>query len=113
MLARETDVICLSTAVEKEIRAVFARPKFRKYLTDERIAIVLGLLTAAALIVEPAETVTDCRDTADNKYLELALASGATMIIASDDDLLCLDPWRGIRIITPADYLSERSDRGR
>jgi putative PIN family toxin of toxin-antitoxin system len=112
MLARDADVICLSAEVEREIRAVFARPKFRKYLTDGRIALVLGLLTTAALTVEPTETVTDCRDTEDNKYLELAFASGATTIIASDDDLLCLDPWRGIRIITPAQYLSERPGGG-
>ena len=40
-----------------------------------------------------------------NKYLELALAAGAETIVSSDDDLLVLDPWRGVRIMRPGDYL--------
>jgi uncharacterized protein len=105
LLARANEVLCLSAAVEAEIRAVFARPKFRKYLASGRAERVLGLLTAAALFVEPTETVADCRDTKDNKYLELALAAGAGTVVASDGDLLDLDPWRGIRIVSPADYV--------
>lgn len=53
----------------------------------------------------PLQRVTDCRDAKDNKYLELALASAATRIVASDGELLLLDPGRGIRILRPADYL--------
>jgi predicted nucleic acid-binding protein len=56
------------------------------------------------VIVDPVESVSDCRDAKDNKYLELALAAGASAIITGDGDLLALDPWRGIRIVTPADY---------
>lgn len=67
---------------------------------------VLGILTAAALYVEPAQAVTDCRDAKDNKYLELALAAQADTIVSSDHDLVVLDPWRGIRILTPADYVA-------
>jgi hypothetical protein len=37
--------------------------------------------------------------------LELALAAGAETIVSSDDDLLVLDPWRGVRILRPAEYL--------
>lgn len=53
------------------------------------------------------ERVTDCRDPKDNKHLELALASGADTIVSSDADLLVLHPWRGTRILRPADYLAE------
>jgi predicted nucleic acid-binding protein len=50
--------------------------------------------------------VDDCRDPSDNKYLELALAAGATTIVSSDNDLLVLHPWRGIDNLTPAQYLA-------
>ena len=66
-----------------------------------RILDIIG----AALRLEPMERVADCRDRKDNKYLELALAAGASIIVSSDDDLLVLDPWRGIRILRPADYV--------
>ena len=46
------------------------------------------------------------RDPKDNKYLELALAAGAETIVSSDEDLLVLHPWRSVRILRPADYLT-------
>jgi len=111
LLARWTDTICLSSAVENEIREVLGRPKFERYLTPGRIDRILDLLMAASLIIEPVETVTDCRDAKDNKYLELALAAGAEIIVTSGNDLLVLNPWRGIHVITPAEYIS-RYGRG-
>jgi predicted nucleic acid-binding protein len=41
-------------------------------------------------------------------YLELAAAVGADVLLSSDADLLILNPWRGIRIISPAEYLGDR-----
>ena len=104
LLARAKHRICLSGAVEAEIREVFGRAKFRKYMTPRRVEHLLNLLLAAAILVEPTEAVTDCRDPKDNKYLELALAAKAEMIVSSDRDLLELDSWRGIRIVTPAEF---------
>ena len=45
-----------------------------------------------------------CRDPLDNKFLALALASEADTLISSDEDLLVLHPWRGIPILTPAQF---------
>lgn len=108
IVARARDVICLSAAVVDEIRSVCIRPKFHRYLAPRRTEQILDLLMAAALFVEPTETIADCRDPTDNKYLELALAAQAEAIVASDNDLLALDPWRGVRILTPAGYLASR-----
>ncbi|GGC71456.1 hypothetical protein GCM10011504_56420 [Siccirubricoccus deserti] len=51
--------------------------------------------------------MADCRDAKDNEYLELALASSAWAIVSGDADLLVLHPWRGVRILQPADYLAK------
>ena len=59
----------------------------------------------SAVWFEPTICLTDCRDPKDNKYLELALTAGAETIVSGDDDLLILHPWRGVRILQPADYL--------
>lgn len=104
--ARSHASICLSRAVEQEIRAVFSRPKFGRYVTPERTERILELIIGAAVWIEPTVAVTDCRDPTDNRYLELAVAAHADTIVASDDDLLVLHPWRGIPIVTPAAYLS-------
>jgi len=39
--------------------------------------------------------------------LECAVVSGAPYIITGDKDLLALDPYDGIRIVTPADFLEQ------
>jgi putative PIN family toxin of toxin-antitoxin system len=106
LLARVLATICLSTEVEAEIREVFARPKFRKYLTPGRADHIHAVMAAAAYRAEPTERVADCRDPKDNKYLELALAAGATTIVSSDDDLLVLHPWRDIDIVTPLAFVT-------
>lgn len=66
---------------------------------------VLTLLRSVYLWFEPRQHVKDCRDAKDDKYLELALAADASTIVSSDDDLLVMHPWRGIRIVRPAEYL--------
>ena len=105
--ARATCVICLSSAVEAEIREVFRRPKFSKYLAPDRIPYVSDMVIAGAMRFEPLVEVTDCRDLRDNKYLELALAARADVIVSSDRDLLDLHPWRGIQVLTPAEFLEQ------
>lgn len=105
LLGRATLTICISDEVEAEVRQVFARPKFQPYLAPGRAERILAVLTTAAVRVRPTVGVSDCRDAKDNKYLEPALAAGAETIVASDDDLLVLHPWRNIAILTPAEFV--------
>jgi len=106
--AREHDIIALSEQVAAEIQEVLARPKFASVLTPVRQIEIITLLSSAAHWFFPLARVTDCRDPDDNIYLELALAAGATALVASDQDLLDLDPWRGVRIVRPAEFLTLR-----
>jgi uncharacterized protein len=109
-LARMHGTICLSQAVEAEIREVLARPKFQFLFDEATQRLLLDSLTAGALLVDPILEISDSRDAKDNKYLELALAAGAETIVSSDRDLLVLDPWRGIRTMTPAAYVRKWED---
>ncbi len=68
--------------------------------------MILVAIADAAVHLATAERVADCRDPGDDKYLELALAGQADVIVSSDRDLLDLDPWRGIPIVTPAGFLA-------
>jgi putative PIN family toxin of toxin-antitoxin system len=104
--AEEVDVFALSAAIDSEIAEVLARPKFADAIPLARRARTLGILRGAAVWFQPVVRVTDCRDPKDDKYLELALAAGAETIVSSDDDLLLLHPWRGVRILRPAHYLA-------
>ena len=56
--------------------------------------------------VEVTERVRACRDPKDDKILELAVNGRANYIVTSDDDLLDLNPFRGIAIVRPAEFLT-------
>ncbi|HXZ42806.1 MAG TPA: putative toxin-antitoxin system toxin component, PIN family [Terriglobales bacterium] len=51
------------------------------------------------------QLVQDCQDPSDNKFLEVALNGRADLILTGDAELLALDPWREIAILTPSEYL--------
>jgi putative PIN family toxin of toxin-antitoxin system len=104
--ADEVDVFALSNAVNTEIEVVLGRPKFAGAIPAARREQVLAILRREAVWFEPTIHVNDCRDAKDNKYLELALAAGAEIVVSSDDDLLVLHPWRDVSILRPADYLA-------
>ena len=104
--AEDADLFALSVAVDAEIAEVLSRPKFARAIPLTRRSRFLGILRDEAVWFEPAIGISDCRDPKDNKYLELALAAGAETIVSSDSDLLMLHPWRGVRILLPAEYLA-------
>ncbi len=51
-------------------------------------------------------------DPEDNKILESAVEAGAEFLITSDNDLLRLDEYQGIKIINPAQFWAKYKDEG-
>ena len=108
--ALREDRVAISEQVMTELLDVLHRPGVARFLKPDLRSELLGQLVTLGIPFEPVEHVTDCRDPKDDKYLELALASGADTIVSSDGDLLVLHPWRGVRILRPAAYLAEAGD---
>jgi putative PIN family toxin of toxin-antitoxin system len=104
---RSTHRLILSQDVEDEYREVIFRRKFDRFVSVERRQRILDIVVVAAERIEPTETVRECQDPKDDKYLALAAAARADVIVSSDArHLLSMHPWRGIRILSPADYLA-------
>jgi putative PIN family toxin of toxin-antitoxin system len=102
----ERDVILYSEETLLEINQVLSRKKFIKYFAiEEKQAFIFKLLEKAEL-VEIEESINICRDPKDDKFLELAVSGKADFIITGDQDLLVLNPFRNIEIITANDFLS-------
>ncbi|HEX8846408.1 MAG TPA: putative toxin-antitoxin system toxin component, PIN family [Pyrinomonadaceae bacterium] len=98
--------ILISVPVILELAEVLSREKLNKYLLEEeRMRFLVALLKETEL-VEVIEEVTDCRDAKDNKFLGLALSGKADFIVSGDDDLLVLNPFRGIPILTPREFIN-------
>ena len=62
------------------------------------------LLTPDAMGVRMAEGA--CRNTKDCKFLALAMACNAGVLVSGDDDLLSLKNWQGTQKVSPAGFLS-------
>ena len=97
----------LSQATFGEVAEVIERPHLQRYLSEARKGAFLDRLTSAALWVEPVERIAASRDADDDKFLEAAVSGGADYLVSGDEDLLVLDPFRGIPVLTPAAFLAE------
>lgn len=93
-----------SAATERQLFEVIARPHFATALPDETRAWLRNLMARGEL-VEIHERIAVCRDPTDDKFLELAVNGRADVVVSGDGDLLVLDPFRNIPIITPAAFL--------
>ena len=103
----EKGIILYSKSTLAELREVLNRRKFDKYLQiEERQKFLIKFFdTSRRILIQ--ETISICRDAKDNKFLELAVNGDAKFIITGDQDLLILNPFRGINIITPELLVSE------
>lgn len=99
--------VVVSTESFAEFTEVLFRKKFDKYLSDERRLQIIEKLERDTLNVKVTISVNFCRDPKDNKFLELALTAKADCIISGDEDLLILNPFKDIPIITAADFLNK------
>jgi len=97
--------LLISEATLYELADVLSRPKFDRYVSLEDRKGFIERLTQIAEIVPIIQLVRECRDRKDNKFLEVALNGSADVIITGDNDLLAMNPWRGMEILSPHDYV--------
>jgi putative PIN family toxin of toxin-antitoxin system len=97
-----------SEAILEELLDVLSRPRIRaKYrLVDDDIETMLLLILLRGEPVVPNRRITSCRDPLDNKFLEVAAAGKADVIVSGDQDLLVLSPFEGIAVVSPAAFLA-------
>jgi uncharacterized protein len=93
-----------SAITEQELFVTLARPRLMP-LIDPHFRDWLHELMAAAELVTITERIAACRDPKDDKFLELAVNGRADLIVTGDRDLLTLNPFRQIPIITPAEFV--------
>lgn len=99
--------VVVSTESFAEFTEVLFRRKFDKYLTDERRLQIIEKLERDTVTSRVTISINPCRDPKDNKFLELAVTAKAHCIISGDEDLLILNPFNDIPIVTAADFLNK------
>ena len=79
---------------------VLRRPYFSSKIPSAYLGRVRQIFAKTELVTI-VERVIACRVPTDDRSLELAVNGHAELIVTGDVDLLVLNPFRGIAIITP------------
>jgi putative PIN family toxin of toxin-antitoxin system len=97
-----------SNALVVELARVLNYPRIEKVLaargwTASELSGQIGLVSD--LVISPALPQAVCRDPDDDAVLACALAAHADLIVSGDKDLLVLQSFQGIPILTAAQAL--------
>lgn len=102
--AVQQGVLLKSHSTEAELMDVIDRPYLARLIARTARARLVELMSLAEL-VPTSEHIAACRDPKDDKFLELAVSGRADVIVSGDADLLVLNPFRRIPIVTPAAFV--------
>ncbi|OJI09319.1 putative toxin-antitoxin system toxin component, PIN family [candidate division WWE3 bacterium CG09_land_8_20_14_0_10_39_24] len=79
--------------------------KFLWNRTDVALAIKTISKTSKVIVPQQKFNVVN-EDPTDNKIIECAVAASASFIVTGDRHLLSLEKFKGIKIVSPKDFLS-------
>ncbi|MDJ1172964.1 putative toxin-antitoxin system toxin component, PIN family [Roseofilum capinflatum] len=110
LLLGETQSITISMSQEllNELERTFSKSKLQPKLQalDLTVSSVMNLIRESVIVYPIDEiTVPNLRDPDDNIVVATAIAAQADVMITGDRDLLVLETYQGISIMTAKDFL--------
>jgi putative PIN family toxin of toxin-antitoxin system len=103
-------IVVSSQSLLNELRDVLEK-KFSQRAIDVRATLQLFGETLARVTPDTLDPPV-CRDRDDDVVLATALAGECIAIITGDQDLLILNPFRGIQVLTPSAFWKWESEHG-
>lgn len=101
-------ILVTSPQLIGELRAFLARPKMHGHVDADEAQALLTALKLDAVVVSGELTLPGVtRDPKDDKVLACALEGEAVRIVTLDPDRLTLADFRGIRIVSPIQFVRE------
>lgn len=101
--------VCASEALLNELQATLSQDKFGSKFQILGVTVndlMQGIRELVEVYPISAINVPDLRDPNDNIILATAIAAHADVIVTGDRDLLVLQEYEGIAIVTARDFLS-------
>lgn len=102
--------IVVSKNTLNEFLEVISRNKFDKYFVNRANGrqVFIENFTQSVTLIEPTEEITDCKDPKDNQFLEIAISANAQLLVTGDHkDLITMNPYRGLKILTAKEFLEK------
>jgi putative PIN family toxin of toxin-antitoxin system len=104
VLAVEHFVIAQNQATWHALETRISRPKFDRYFGDAGRLRHLIQIAQSIQHFEMSAAVAVSRDSTDDKFIALAIDSGANILISGDPDLKEVQTYKGIEILSPAQF---------
>ena len=104
-LLERKDELFTSIEILNEFKRVLKRDfKYNEIMTEETIIKLLDIFR----LIKPWKKIDVIKeDPADNKILECAASSKSDFILSYDNHLLKLIEFKGIKIMTPAEFIKK------
>ena len=103
-LAIEHFVIAQNRDTWHELETRIARPRFDRYFGESGRLRHLVQIAQSIQRFEISAAVSVSRDKTDDKFIELAIDSGASILISGDPDLKDVKAYKGVEILSPAQF---------
>jgi putative PIN family toxin of toxin-antitoxin system len=103
--------LVISPGIIRELGLVFEYPKLKKALNKHGVAddvvanAILKILKIATITPESEIARGVSCDPKDDMVISCAIEGHADFIISGDQDLIKLESYKGVRIVTPATFL--------
>ncbi len=105
LLKAQDHEVLASDATLLELVEVTSRVRFDRYIDPGIRQRLVAEFAYACERIEILAPIRACRDPRDDKFLEVAVYGRADLIVSGDADLLALNPFQGIAVLTPVQYL--------
>ncbi len=92
-----------SSFILAEVEAVLVE---KMKVTKQKAKAAARLLERQSTIVQPKKIEKICRDPFDDYVLAAAVSGSADYLITSDKDLLVLEKYKGVVIVTSKDFMT-------
>ncbi len=105
-------VVLISPAMMAELKDVLQRPRLRPYMSADPQALLEVMEQDAEHV--PGELVLTgiCRDPKDDIFIACAVEGRADVLVSGDDDLLVLDNYQSVQMLSPASFVSLLEQQG-
>lgn len=103
LFADNSVVVVISEELLSELRRIVAH-KFSLYAPQLDL-LEASIRESAELVKLGSHTINVSRDPDDNKVIETAIIGECSYIVSGDKDLLVLEKYQELKIMTPAEFM--------
>ena len=100
----EPDITEVHSMMDSEYKETFE--ELRSRYPDKPVRIPLTQIAASCKVVTPTQNFRVCRDPDDDKFFDSAVEGKCVYIVSGDKDLLSLEHFHDVEIVTVAEFFS-------